>query len=229
LRRIPPPLRAGAIALLAKSHDHRLRKIAQYARRTPDDALLLNATGIDDRLVSDLVRLPQPAQFDYRQRCIEEARASGSDDVAALAELDFQTYLVSILNRQDKMSMATSIEARVPFLDNEIIELARSLPLAFKQTLRHRKRVLKDAALRYLPQEIVHRRKSGFGVPLSPWFAAGGPMARTLESVCESRELEDLLDTKKVAHLLAAHRRGPIDYSELLWSVLNIALWRRSY
>jgi asparagine synthase (glutamine-hydrolysing) len=149
--------------------------------------------------------------------------------VSALAQLDFQTYLVSILNRQDKMSMATSIEARVPFLDNEIIDFAGSLPLEFKQTLRQRKRILKDVALRYLPAPIVHRRKSGFGVPLKNWFAGNGRMGRLLEDTLTSASVRELLNPAEVQLLLTQHRGGQQDHSELLWSILNLQLWRQTF
>ena len=125
-----------------------------------------------------------------RRQLVAAARQAHSNVYGAVAQLDFETYLVSILNRQDKMSMATSLEARVPFLDNEVIDLARSLPQQFKQTLRHRKRVLKDVARRYLPREIVDRRKSGFGVPLPEWFRGTGPMSELLDETASSAGLD---------------------------------------
>jgi asparagine synthase (glutamine-hydrolysing) len=143
--------------------------------------------------------------------------------------LDFQTYLISILERQDKMSMATSIEARVPFLDNDVIDFARSLPLGYKQTLRHRKRVLKSLALRYLPAEIVHRRKSGFGVPLQPWFAKVGPMSKLLDEAVSSSALTSVFEPKHLRSLVLEHRSGLTDHSELLWGLLNFRLWRERF
>jgi asparagine synthase (glutamine-hydrolysing) len=157
---------------------------------------------------------------------VADAESRGYDTFTAVALLDLQTYLVSILDRQDKMSMATSIEARVPFLDNEIVELALSFPTAFKQTLLHRKRVLKQVALRYLPAEIVHRRKSGFGVPLKQWFAARGPLGGLLDETLGSARVTSLLDEKQLSRLVDEHRHGLADHSEFLWSVLNLGLWR---
>jgi asparagine synthase (glutamine-hydrolysing) len=142
-----------------------------------------------------------------------------------MSELDFETYLVSILNRQDKMSMATSLEARVPFLDNEIIDFAAGLPVGFKQTMRHRKRVLKDVARRYLPKEIVDRRKSGFGVPLQQWLSSAGPISELLNSVIGAWQFADLLDTAKLRQAAQEHRSGAHDHSEFLWGVLNLGLW----
>ena len=125
--------------------------------------------------------------------------------------------------------MATSIEARVPFLDNEIIDFARSLPRDFKQTLHHRKRVLKDVALRYLPAEIVHRRKSGFGVPLPLWFRGNGPLSRLLDDVVSAAETLAPFEKSSMTRIAEAHRSGRGDYSELLWGLLNIGLWRTTF
>ena len=137
---------------------------------------------------------------------------------------------MSILDRQDKMSMATSLEARVPFLDNEVIDLARSAPAsAIKQTLRHRKRVLKDVALRYLPAEIVDRRKSGFGVPLANWFASAGPMAGLVREAVNSEDMSEVLNLATLRRYADEHATGTADHSDLLWPALNLWLWRREF
>lgn len=164
-----------------------------------------------------------------RCRMVDEALSAHSNVYGAVAQLDFETYLVSILNRQDKMSMGTSLEARVPFLDNIVIDLARSLPQQFKQTLRHRKRVLKDVARRYLPAEIVDRRKSGFGVPLPEWFRGNGPMTNLLDDTASSSVLTDLVDQDHLQAILAEHRSGASDHGDLLWGLLNLGLWRQQF
>jgi asparagine synthase (glutamine-hydrolysing) len=228
LAAIPGPLRAALLGLAGLVPDHRVAKLRRFASESLEDILLYNSTGTDAAAIARVWhgRTPDMAT---RKAFLHDARRATQDSVSALAALDFQTYLVSILNRQDKMSMATSIEARVPFLDNEIITFARSLPVDFKQTLRHRKRVLKDVALRYLPAEIVHRRKSGFGVPLAPWFRGQGPMATLLDSAVHSPEATSALEAGALQAVLAEHREGRADHSELLWGVLNLALWRQAY
>jgi len=88
-----------------------------------------------------------------------------------MMHLDFETYLPEdILTKVDRMSMAHSIESRVPLLDNEVIEFASTLPAAFKIKNGRRKHVLKEVAARLLPRQILQRRKQGFGVPLGIWF-----------------------------------------------------------
>lgn len=228
LGRVPGVIRTPLLALLRGAPDHRLRKLGQFASRDRDDILLFNCTGTDGQLVTRAAKAAA-LPLEFRIECINDARRRGLDEVSTLAQLDFQTYLLSILNRQDKMSMATSIEARVPFLDNEIIDYAHSLPLQFKQTFKHRKRVLKDVALRYLPEQIVHRRKSGFGVPLKAWFAGNGPMTRLLDDVIGGDSVVDLISVDTIKQLHAEHRSGAVDHSELLWGVLNLGLWKRAF
>ena len=176
-----------------------------------------------------LLRSSADLDLTWREQLVASVASTAGDNVSAMAQLDFVTYLVSILNRQDKMSMATSLEARVPFLDNDMIDFARSLPLAYKQTLRRRKRVLMAVASRYLPSEIIHRRKSGFGVPLRQWFAAEGPVGRLLAEVAEGPEVGELVDREALRALVEEHRRMAADHSELLWGVLNLGLWRRAF
>jgi len=226
--KIPGFVRSPLLAMLRNAPDHRLKKLGRFASRSADEILLYNCTGTDGATVMKVLPPQATMPLEFRLDCINEARRRGLDEVSVLAKLDFQTYLVSILNRQDKMSMATSIEARVPYLDNSIIDFAHSLPLEYKQTMKHRKRILKDVALRYLPQDIVHRRKSGFGVPLQPWFAGSGPLARLLDESIEDQGFA-WLDKAAVKSLVTQHRAGSADYSELLWGILNLQIWRRTF
>jgi len=83
--------------------------------------------------------------------------------------------------------------------------------------------------LRYLPADIVHRRKSGFGVPLQPWFATQGPMGQLLDAAIQSDTVTSLLDKETLNRLVAEHRNARADHSELLWSVLNLQLWRDAF
>ena len=227
---VPVVLRSPLSTLLDASSDHRLRRIGTMLRQRLPDALLYNSTGIP---LGDVERLLGRSlgneALAVRRGLVSAALRRHSSIYGAVAQLDFETYLVSILNRQDKMSMATGLEARVPYLDNEIIDLARSLPQPFKQTLRHRKRVLKDVARRYLPADIVDRRKSGFGVPLPQWFRGNGPMARLLDEAATSPALSGLIPAVRLRTLIDEHRRRVRDHADLLWGILNLALWRQRF
>ena len=106
----------------------------------------------------------------YRAECLRAGASLGLDNVSRVSLLDQETFLVGILHRQDKMSMAASIESRVPFMDYRLVEFANSLPSEYKLRSGAGKAIVKDVARDYLPAEIVDRRKSGFGVPLARWF-----------------------------------------------------------
>jgi asparagine synthase (glutamine-hydrolysing) len=226
---LPATLRGGLGAALRSAPDHRLVKLGAFLRRDRDAWLLFNNATADPDVVAPLLPETTDLRGPCRRTCLAEALAAAPDRVTALAALDFRTYLSSILDRQDKMSMATSIEARVPFLDNEVIDFARSLPLAYRQTLRSRKRVLKHVAMRYLPADIVHRRKSGFGVPLPEWFAGDGPVARLATEAIESGRLTDLLDVDVLRQMRTDHAERRADYSDVLWPAVNLHLWRAAF
>jgi asparagine synthase (glutamine-hydrolysing) len=229
LGRVPQALRQPLAAVLGAAPDHRLRRVGAMAARPLEDAIVFNATTIEPRLVEELMAgLEALPEFDFR-RSRARSRVAGRSAFETVARLDFEAYLLSILNRQDKMSMATSLESRVPFLDNVVIDLAQSLPQACKQTLRHRKRVLKDVARRYLPHAIVDRRKSGFGVPLREWFRSEGPVAGLLDGVVAGGALSGLLEPPVLERLVWEHRSGTHDHGDLLWGVLNLGLWRDAF
>ena len=226
----PGALRQPLATLLEHMPDHRMRRVGAVLRRPLDDALLFNSTGIDAASVERLMGRPLgDSTLTVRRQMVAAAHQTHTSVYGAVAQLDFETYLVSILNRQDKMSMATSLEARVPFLDNAVIDLARSLPQQYKQTLRNRKRVLKDVARRYLPREIVDRRKSGFGVPLPEWFRGTGPMSELLDETVSSAGLDELVVRDQLWAVMAEHRSGAGDHGDLLWGILNLGLWRLQY
>lgn len=225
----PRFIRRGLASIFRMVPDHRFHKLAGFAEREPDEWMLFNNATADPDSVATLLNSSSLSAFARRTALLDSVARESPDRVTALAALDFYTHLLSILDRQDKMSMATSIEARVPFLDNDVIDFSRTLPLHYKQTLRHRKRVLKAVALRYLPPEIVYRRKSGFGVPLPRWLATRGPMGRLLDSACELAPRFGVVDVAQLRLLVNQHRSGSHDHSDLLWPIINLSCWWQSF
>jgi asparagine synthase (glutamine-hydrolysing) len=147
------------------------------------------------------------------------------DSLARLLRTDQQTYLVELLMKQDQMSMASSIESRVPFLDHTFVEFAASVPAGLKIRNGEAKYILKRAVERLLPREIVYRRKMGFPTPLRTWLT--GPQAEPLLASLMRKEglLASCLDLKAVGALLDRHRCGAEDGTDRIWRLLNLQTW----
>jgi asparagine synthase (glutamine-hydrolysing) len=142
---------------------------------------------------------------------------------------DIKTYLVELLMKQDQMSMAASIESRVPFLDHKLVEFAASLPDSWKLSGWTTKRVLREAMKGLLPDSILNRPKMGFPVPLSRWMRTGwNQVARDV--LLDRRSCErGIIDRPAVDRLLRNHASGAADESDRIWSLLNLELWYRTF
>jgi asparagine synthase (glutamine-hydrolysing) len=147
-----------------------------------------------------------------------------------MMRFDGETYLPEdILTKVDRMSMAHSIESRVPLLDNDVIDFAASLPPHFKIRDGRRKHVLKRVAAALLPQEILNRPKQGFGVPLSVWFRGGlrELFADTLLS--PSAMQRGYFSPSFVRRLIDEHVSGKRNHDLRLWQLVVFERWHRQY
>ena len=153
-------------------------------------------------------------------------RSSG-DLLHRLLYTDIKTYLVELLMKQDQMSMAASIESRVPFLDHVLVEFTASIPAKYSIAGMAGKCILKSAVGDLLPGEIVHRQKMGFPTPWAYWLA--GPQLEDLERLLvEPRTLKrGLFHPTIVKRLFAEHRAGQRDHGNRIWRLLNLELWLR--
>jgi asparagine synthase (glutamine-hydrolysing) len=157
---------------------------------------------------------------------IEQERPD-SDFLARMTYLELKLRLPELLlMRVDKITMATSVEARVPFLDHHLVEYALGLPRSLKVEGTTGKHILKRALEKILPHDLLYEPKRGFGAPVREWFR-GRDLgqwvdARLMDSALRRR---DLLDYTFVANMLAEHRSGKRDWGFHLWALLNLSLW----
>ncbi|HEV7475109.1 MAG TPA: asparagine synthase (glutamine-hydrolyzing) [Pyrinomonadaceae bacterium] len=149
-----------------------------------------------------------------------------SDFATRMSYLELKLRLPELLlMRVDKMTMATSVEARVPFLDHKLVEYAMGVPTDLKIKGTSGKHILKRALENVLPPDLLYRPKRGFGAPIREWFrGASGEMLGALIMNSSIRRRE-LFDYAFVAKLLDEHRRGARDWSFHLWALLNVSLW----
>jgi asparagine synthase (glutamine-hydrolysing) len=149
-----------------------------------------------------------------------------SDYAARMAYLELKLRLPELLlMRVDKITMATSVEARVPFLDHHLIEYAMSLPRSLKVKRGTGKHILKRALEAVLPAEVLYKPKRGFGAPVREWFR--GPEGEDLvgQLMNSSIREQDFFDYAFIQRLVDEHRRGTRDWSANLWCLLNLSLW----
>jgi len=229
-----PGLRASIDALPANMRlRHRLARTFLYL---PAD---LTTLYFDNFAVFSRERQAELMSASLRERCgnVDPYAAirqylSASSGMSLLNQLlyaDTKTYLHELLMKQDQMSMAASIESRVPFLDHPLMEFAARLPERMKLRGRTTKYVLREAMKGFLPDEILTRAKMGFPVPIGRWFR--GPFRMLLdEYVLGARPAaRELFDPAYVRTLVAQHERGQGDHSERLWSLVNFEMWQRLF
>jgi asparagine synthase (glutamine-hydrolysing) len=147
-----------------------------------------------------------------------------------MMHFDFETYLPEdILVKVDRMSMAHSIESRVPLLDNEVVEYAARLPAAAKIRNGRRKHILKAAAAGLVPAQILARRKQGFGVPIDVWFRTS-PRHLFADVLLSPRARQrGYFEPRFVERLVREHAAGRRDHAARLWALLVFELWHRRY
>jgi asparagine synthase (glutamine-hydrolysing) len=154
------------------------------------------------------------------------AEATELDDVATMQYVDLRTWLPGdILSKADRMSMAHSLELRVPFLDRRVFAAAAQVPTDLKLPpgTRTTKAALRGAMRGIVPASIVNRPKLGFPTPTRIWLR--GPIGEWAGDMIAQSEAGDVLDLGYAQRLLAEHRSGSADHSRKVWTVLTFCLW----
>jgi asparagine synthase (glutamine-hydrolysing) len=156
--------------------------------------------------------------------------AQGDDALNRMMAVDVETQLPDdLLLLTDKMSMATSLECRVPLLDHELVELAASIPEEVKIRNGRLKHVMKLALKDVLPTDILNRKKRGFGTPMGAWLKNDLKplLARLLDEPTVNER--GLFDYAQVRNLVAAHEANRVDGTDQLLALMNLEIWSRIY
>jgi asparagine synthase (glutamine-hydrolysing) len=165
-----------------------------------------------------------PADF-----IIDKFKAAGERDALARQQyVDIKTYLVDdILMKVDRMSMAVSLETRVPLLDHRIVEFAVNLPSSMKISFGRTKLLFREAMSKHLPEEILLKPKQGFSIPMKNWLR--GPLLPVMREVLSSDSLRNrgLFEEIQVSNWVNEHLSGKENHSHRLWSIMVLELWMR--
>jgi asparagine synthase (glutamine-hydrolysing) len=152
---------------------------------------------------------------------------SSGDLLHRLLYTDINSYLIELLMKQDQMSMAASIESRVPFLDHPLVEFTARIPASHQIKGMAGKFILKEAVADLLPSDIVYRKKMGFPTPWAYWLA--GPQLDQIEGLLSAprTKARELFRPEAVRKIFAEHRGGLRDHGNRIWRLLNLELWQR--
>jgi asparagine synthase (glutamine-hydrolysing) len=235
---VPAPLRAWIAESLVPQLPSRLGRYAKRSflalPRTPEAMFFDNFAAIGLRrqasLLSPALASRATAEHVYGpSRAYFDAPNGQSTVLDRLLYTDLKTYLVELLMKQDQMSMAASVESRVPFLDHRLVEFAAALPARMKLRGFTTKWVLREAVRGLLPPEILSRPKMGFPVPFGLWMRGSwAGVARDVLLDSRSRQ-RGLIEPAAVERLIDAHASGAADGADALWSLLNLELWYRTH
>jgi asparagine synthase (glutamine-hydrolysing) len=200
-----------------------LQALGRTAEEAYADAVSATSLPVRSRLYSPGFRtLLQGHRAE--ERYVRTMRSAPADDALSRAQYaDLKIFLPGdILTKVDRTSMAVSLEAREPLLDHRLIEFAGRLPVNMRLRGGSGKWLMKKALARYLPDEILHRRKMGFVTPISAWFR--GPLAPEAAAIARSPALAELgwFDPAAIARVAADHRAGKAEHGRLLWQLLML-------
>jgi asparagine synthase (glutamine-hydrolysing) len=155
------------------------------------------------------------------------AQSNGRDEIDRALYIDLRSYLVdNCLVKVDRMSMAASLEARVPFLDKDLVEMAFQIPSRLKVARGRTKILLKQVASRHVPRDCIYRPKEGFSVPIKHWLKSD--LRPHMEELLSSTRLREagLFNVGTVERLKAEHLADRANHSHILWSMMVFEDWR---
>jgi asparagine synthase (glutamine-hydrolysing) len=236
--KVPQALRraASAIAIPPLEAINRKRVVIELIRRLgADEPLFWGGVVIYDETFKPRV-LSEKMRKRFRGRSsLEavntylkkiEAERPDSDFLSRLIYLELKLRLPELLlMRVDKITMATSVEARVPFLDHHLVEYAMGLPRSLKVEGTSGKHILKRALEDVLPHDLLYSPKRGFGAPTRAWFRNGLGEWFDSHLMNSAMRRRDFFNYGLLSRLLDEHRRGARDWGFHLWCLLNLSLW----
>ncbi len=236
--RLPPALRRAAVwagSILPSDRHSPLLNLSRYAK----NFLATAGQPLEQRYASylrvfasaavrDLMIRPPENPFDAVSDAFRQTR--GTDSINRMLVVDLQTQLPDdLLLLTDKMTMAVSLECRVPLLDHELIELAARIPERIKIRKGRLKHVMKEALSGVLPEEILNRKKRGFGTPMGAWLRDElAPMLRNILSPA-AIGARGFFRSPPVQRLIAEHAARRIDGTDALLALVNFEIWGRVY
>ncbi len=209
----------------------RLKKVVSNLHETPIKRQLSYFSWLPENTVHSLfstdwkerIKNHDPFKYFYQ---IGNELDKDSNDLDRMLFWELKTFLVDHnLNYTDKLGMAVGVEARVPFLDLDLVEFSQSIPTSMKMRGKETKYLLKKVAERYLPHDVIYRPKTGFGAPVRKWITSDlQPMIDERLSI-DRIKARGIFNPEAVWDLINQNKSGKIDASYSIWALLAIESW----
>lgn len=226
---VPHFLRRGIRAICRKLPDIKGRDYLIRACDPLEDRYIGNAFMYDLREKKEILKdpsiatAPQTHAKKYYYRCRKQ------DDVTKMQYLDMNMWMVGdILLKADRMSMANSLELRVPFLDKEVFKVASSLPTELRVNKQNTKYAMRKAAVRHLPEATAEKEKLGFPVPTRVWLR-DEKYYNVVKRKFQGKTAQKFFNTEALIHWLDEHFSGKEDNSRRVWTVYVFLVWYDIY
>lgn len=232
-KRIPKPVKAVMKGIAKIAPDVKGKSFIIRGCTPMRERFVGNAFRFNEREVAKVLKTPAGMPKKYiagiTGKVYDKAEAAGYDEVTTMQLIDMNFWLIGdILLKADKMSMAHSLESRVPFLDKELFETARRIPTEFKIHDRTTKYAFRECANKYLPHEVAEKKKLGFPVPIAKWLRQDDYYDK-LKSAFTSDNAKKFFHTEELVKMLDKHKSGKKDMSKKLWTVYMFLVWYDIY
>ncbi len=227
--KVPKLLRKGIAAAAGLLPEVKGKSFLRRGAQTVEERFIGNANIFSVKERRALLKYPTAARTPQEITEPFYDKVRGQHDITKMQYLDLHLWMVGdILLKADKMSMANSLELRVPFLDKEVMALASSLPVSYRVNRKNTKYAMRLAAGRHLPEEVASRRKLGFPVPIRIWLRQD-KFYYLVRAAFSSEIAERFFYTDKLIRLLERHRAEEADNSRKIWTIYMFLLWYEKY
>ena len=230
MQKLPKGLRKGLAAIAGKLPPHmKGRSFLIRASKDLQERFIGNAFMFNEEERAKILKHPTGKYNHMELTRPYYDKVANLDDVTKMQYIDIHFWLIGdILLKADKMSMAHSLEVRVPFLDKEVFEVARHIPTKYKVNNKNTKFAMRQAAHRYLPDMVAEKKKLGFPVPIRIWLR-DDKYYNIVRKAFTSDAAQEYFNVDEIVSFLDEHKAGNADNSRKIWTIYMFLVWYEEY
>lgn len=229
LTRLPRPVRKGLGAMAQKLPKMKGKNFLIRGSKDLQERFIGNAFMLNEEERERILKHPT-GKFHHTQLTKPfYDKVKHLDDVTKMQYIDIHFWLIGdILLKADKMSMAHSLEVRVPFLDRVVFDVARKVPTEYKVTKENTKYAMRQASHRYLPDMVAEKKKLGFPVPIRVWLKED-KYYNIVKEAFHGPAAQEYFKTEEIMKYLDDHKAGKADNSRKIWTVYMFLVWHKQF